>query len=60
MQDKQIEQISIAVDLLKQGKIIAFPTDTVYGIGGDPLNEQAILSIFKLKSRAMNQPLPVL
>ncbi|MGI9214682.1 MAG: L-threonylcarbamoyladenylate synthase [Gammaproteobacteria bacterium] len=60
MQDKQIEQISIAVDLLKQGKIIAFPTDTVYGIGGDPLNEQAILSIFKLKSRAMNQALPVL
>lgn len=60
MQDKQMEQIAIAVDLLKQGKIIAFPTDTVYGIGGDPLNEQAILSIFKLKSRSNTQALPVL
>ena len=60
MQDKQIEQIAIAVDLLKQGKIIAFPTDTVYGLGGDPLNEQVILSIFKLKSRSNTQALPVL
>ena len=54
------DQISIAVDLLKQGKPIAFPTDTVYALGGDPNSEQAIRSIFALKKRAITQALPVL
>lgn len=54
------DQISIAVDLLKQGKPIAFPTDTVYALGGDPSSEQAIRSIFALKKRAITQALPVL
>ena len=53
-------QISIAIDLLKQGKPIVFPTDTVYGLGGDALSEQAILSVFELKNRSITQALPVL
>lgn len=56
----QQRQISIAINLLQQGKIIAFPTDTVYGIGGDPKNDRAILSIFNTKGRSFNQALPVL
>ena len=45
--------------LIKQGEIIVFPTDTVYGIGCDPFNEKAIEKIFHIKQRR-NKPLPVL
>ncbi len=53
------DQISIAVDLLQQGELVAFPTDTVYGLGADAVNEQAILKVFKLKQRSLNLPLIV-
>lgn len=58
--NSQIEQINIAVSLLHQGKPIAFPTDTVYGLGADPRCEAAIKSIFILKGRSFTQPLPIL
>lgn len=53
-------QISIAANLLKQGKVIAYPTDTLYGLGADPNNEEAISSIFQIKGRNFTQALPVL
>ena len=53
-------QITTAVKLLQQGKLIAFPTDTVYGIGGDAKCKQAIGSVFSLKNRPTTQALPVL
>ena len=45
---------------LKSGGVIAFPTDTYYGLGIDPYNEKAIRRIFEIKSRAYNKPLMVL
>ncbi len=39
------------VSLLKDGGVIIFPTDTVYGIGGDVLNENVIRKIFRIKKR---------
>ena len=43
--------------LLQSGGVIAFPTDTAYGLGADPFNEAAIDRIFRLKGRAETQPI---
>jgi L-threonylcarbamoyladenylate synthase len=45
--------------LLRKGAIVAFPTETVYGLGADALNETAVLSIFKAKDRPCDNPLIV-
>jgi len=45
---------------IKQGGVIIFPTDTVYGIGCDPFNEKAVKRIYEIKSREISKPLPVL
>ena len=44
-----------ANDLLKEGGIIAYPTDTLYGLGVDPENIQAMEKLFKLKDRPEDQ-----
>ncbi len=54
------QQIELAIDLLKSGGIVAFPTDTVYGLGADPFNEEAVERIYRAKRRARNLPLPLL
>jgi len=48
-----------AAKLLKEGQLVAFPTETVYGLGADASNEIAVKSIFKLKNRPSNHPLIV-
>ncbi len=45
--------------LLAQGKLVAFPTETVYGLGADAMNEQAVRSIFTAKERPFFDPLIV-
>lgn len=49
--------IERAALLLKAGKLVAIPTETVYGLAADGLNEQAVLSIFKAKNRPDFDPL---
>ena len=44
----------------KNGEIIAFPTDTVYGIGCDPFNKNSIAKIFELKKRDGTKRFPIL
>lgn len=51
--------IDFAADLLKRGKLVAIPTETVYGLAGNALNEEAILNIFKVKNRPSFDPLIV-
>ena len=46
-----------AIDVLKQGGLILYPTDTVWGIGCDATNTDAIAKIFKLKKRADSKAL---
>ena len=46
-----------AIQVLKNGGIIGFPTDTVYGIGCDALNPDAVKKIYKLKNRSPEKPL---
>lgn len=46
--------------LLQGGGIIAYPTETIYGLGVDALNEKAIRRLFEMKSRASEKPVSVL
>jgi L-threonylcarbamoyladenylate synthase len=46
-----------AADLLAQGELVAFPTETVYGLGADALNDLAVARIFKAKNRPQFNPL---
>lgn len=52
-------QIDEVVSLLKNGGLVALPTETVYGLAADALNEAAIQKIFKAKGRPSNHPLIV-
>ncbi len=48
-----------AAQRLRQGQLVAFPTETVYGLGADATNEQAVVSIFAAKQRPRFNPLIV-
>jgi L-threonylcarbamoyladenylate synthase len=52
-------EIKEAANALKIGKLVAFPTETVYGLGADATNEGAVNRIFSVKNRPTNHPLIV-
>ena len=52
--------IQKATQIINKGGIVIFPTDTVYGIGCDPYNQKAVLSLYKIKKREKTKPLPVI
>ncbi|MFD2638549.1 L-threonylcarbamoyladenylate synthase [Piscibacillus salipiscarius] len=52
-------QINEAAELLMSGQTVAFPTETVYGLGADATNEQAVQAIFDAKGRPADNPLIV-
>jgi L-threonylcarbamoyladenylate synthase len=54
-----LEQVSLAADVIKKGGIVAFPTETVYGLGADAFNSMAVEKIFELKQRPAFDPLIV-
>jgi L-threonylcarbamoyladenylate synthase len=53
------DQIQLAADLLKKGELVAFPTETVYGLGAPVFDEAAIEKIFHVKGRPADNPLIV-
>ncbi|QGG47091.1 L-threonylcarbamoyladenylate synthase [Heliorestis convoluta] len=53
----QPHQIAEAAQLLKQGQLVAFPTETVYGLGANALDSQAVNKIFQAKGRPSDNPL---
>lgn len=53
------EAIAAAAALLRQGNLVAFPTETVYGLGGDATNGRAVAAIFAAKERPRFNPLIV-
>ena len=53
------QEIEHAAQLLRSGALVAFPTETVYGLGADATNEAAVRSIFTAKGRPSNNPLIV-
>jgi L-threonylcarbamoyladenylate synthase len=53
------EGIVIAADALRVGQLVALPTETVYGLGADASNPDAVAEIFRVKGRPTNHPLIV-
>jgi len=59
-QTPEPEVIAQAVEALKQGKLVIFPTETVYGLGADGLNSAAVRRVYEVKGRPFTRPLPLL
>lgn len=53
------EQLRLAGDILMRGGLVAFPTETVYGLGGDALNRESSRKIYEAKGRPSDNPLIV-
>ena len=58
-ENPRIEDIRFAADIVKDGGIVAFPTETVYGLGADALDPVAVARIFEIKKRPSFDPLIV-
>jgi len=54
------EQINKGIQILKRGGVIAFPTDTVYGLGADAFRSKAVERVYEIKKRPTHLPLPLL
>ena len=52
--------IQIASKAINDGAIVVFPTDTVYGLGCDPYNHDAVTSLYEIKKRKKTKPFPIL
>ncbi|MCK5465915.1 threonylcarbamoyl-AMP synthase [Candidatus Parcubacteria bacterium] len=49
-----------AAEILKSGGVIIYPTDTLYGLGANALNEDAVLKIQKIKNQDRNKPISII
>lgn len=58
---KEIDNAAIkaAADAIRRGELVIFPTETVYGLAADALNEDAVRKVFRAKERSERHPLPV-
>jgi len=55
-QQPDIEKVQVAASIIREGGLVAFPTETVYGLGADALNPKAVLALFKAKKRPLDNP----
>jgi L-threonylcarbamoyladenylate synthase len=55
-QQPDIKKVQIAADIIRKGGLVAFPTETVYGLGADALNPKAVSALFKAKKRPTDNP----
>lgn len=53
------EDVAAAGEIIRNGGLVAFPTETVYGLGADALNDEAVKNIYKAKGRPSDNPLIV-
>ena len=54
------KELAKAAEVAKRGGLVVYPTDTVYGLGTNPLIPSAVTRVYRVKERPMNKPLPVL
>ena len=54
-----VDALQLAAQTLLEGNLVAFPTETVYGLGADALNKQAIGRLYNVKARPSDHPLIV-
>ncbi|MBN2254717.1 MAG: threonylcarbamoyl-AMP synthase, partial [Deltaproteobacteria bacterium] len=59
-ENPQMRLIRKAADILRDGGILIYPTDTVYGIGCDLFNKRAIEKIYEIKKRSRKQPFSII
>ena len=52
--------INEAIDVLADGGVVIYPTDTVYGLGANIFNNKAVRKVFKIKQRNLLKPLSIL
>ena len=57
--DGMDQAVQTAVDVLRRGGVIAFPTETTYGLGCDPRNQAAMGKIYRIKGRDTSKALPL-
>ena len=55
----EIEKIRVAAEVIRGGGLVAFPTETVYGLGADALNHKAVTGIYAAKKRPLDNPIIV-
>ncbi len=55
-ENPEIEVIRKAANIIRNGGLVAFPTETVYGLGADALNAKAVLALFRAKKRPLDNP----
>jgi len=55
-QEPETEKIRIAAGFIKNGGLVAFPTETVYGLGANALNAKAVSTLFEAKKRPLDNP----
>ena len=60
MDEKLMDDVKNACQVMQEGGVILYPTDTVWGIGCDATNEEAVRKVFKIKQRADSKALLVL
>ena len=51
------QKLQQAAEIIKRGGLLGIPTETVYGLGANGLNETAVANIFKAKGRPQDNPL---
>ncbi len=51
-----LKKIQLAAEIIQKGGLVAFPTETVYGVGADALNPAAVLALFEAKKRPLDNP----
>jgi len=59
-QNPEPKKIEKAVEVLKAGGIIIYPTDTIYGLGCDIFNKKAVEKIYRIKKREKNKPMSII
>jgi L-threonylcarbamoyladenylate synthase len=60
VQEHLTGQIQEAVDILKRGGVVVFPTETSYGLAADATNEAAVVRVFRIKGREEEKSLPLI
>src|SRR3990170_1222101 len=55
-QEPEAAKVRVAAEFIKKGGLVAFPTETVYGLGADALNPKAVLALFEAKKRPLDNP----
>jgi L-threonylcarbamoyladenylate synthase len=57
MRVEREDLIKSAVDIIRSGGTVVYPTETVYGLGADALSEEAVRKVYRLKRRELSQPI---